>query len=108
MSQVRGHNSRDARARKRRHKASRSVFFICLSVICFTIAVGALQLSLRRQESAYRRQEKSLQVQISNEKARAKELNELEAYMKSDRYIGDTAREKLGMAYPNDLLLKAR
>ena len=101
MSQVRGHNSRDARARKRRHKASRSVFFICLSVICFTIAVGALQLSLRRQE-------KSLQVQISNEKARAKELNELEAYMKSDRYIEDTAREKLGMAYPNDLLLKAR
>ena len=47
-------------------------------------------------------------VQIEQEKERTQEIADLEAYMSSDRYIEDTAREKLGMAYPNDLLLKAR
>ncbi len=108
MSQVRGHKSRDTRSRKRRHRNSRSVFLISMIVVCFAIALGVFKFSLKKQEQAYVRKEQQLQEQIDSEKARAKELDELEDYMASDRYIEDVAREKLGMAYPNDLLLKAR
>ena len=108
MSQIRGHKSRGHETRKRRHRNSRSVFFITVIVICIAIGMGALKISLKAQEASYVRKEQQLQEQIDSEKARAAELDELEAYMASDRYIEDVAREKLGMAYPNDLLLKAR
>ena len=109
MSQaVRGHNSRGRRSRKHRHRNTRSVFLITLIVICFSVALGTMKFSLKRQAASYVTQEKQLQKQIDSEKARAQELDELEEYMASDRYIEDVAREKLGMAYPNDLLLKAR
>ena len=104
MSQIRGKGQESGR----RHCNSRSIFMITLIVICFVSALGVLKFSLKRTEAAYLKQEKQLQVQIDSEKERAQEITEMEEYMASDRYVEKTAREKLGMAYPNDILLKAR
>lgn len=107
MSQTRGTEKRATRKRAKRRN-SRSVLMITLVVICFVMAVGALKLSLKRKEASYLMQGKMLQEQIDHEKERSKEIAELEKYMSSDRYVEDVAMKKLGMAYPDDLLLKAR
>ncbi|MBQ4362310.1 MAG: septum formation initiator family protein [Lachnospiraceae bacterium] len=105
MSQTRG---REGRSAGRRHRNTRSIVLITFIVICFVVVFGVREIGLKRTASAYLKQEKQLMVQIEQEKERTQEIADLEAYMSSDRYIEDTAREKLGMAYPNDLLLKAR
>ncbi len=105
MSQTKG---QEGRSRGRRHRNMRSVVLITFIVICFVAVFGVRELGLKRTERAYLKQEKQLLVQIEQEKQRTQEIADLEEYMSSDRYIEDTAREKLGMAYPNDLLLKAR
>ncbi len=107
MSQTRGAEKKRTRRRVNR-KNLRSILTITLVVICFVMAVGALKLSLKRKEASYLMQGKMLQEQIDHEKQRAKEIEELEKYMSSDRYVEDVAMKKLGMAYPDDLLLKAR
>ena len=105
MSNIRG---REGRSSGRRHRNTRSMVLITMIVVCFMAVIGVRQLSLKRTEAAYLKQEKLIMAQIDEEKERTQEIAELEEYMSSDRYIEDTAREKLGMAYPNDILLKAR
>ncbi len=105
MSSIRG---REGRQSGRRHRNTRSMVLITLIVVCFIAVLGVRRISLKRTEAAYLRQEKQIMAQIDQEKERTQEIADLEEYMSSDRYIEDTAREKLGMAYPNDILLKAR
>ena len=105
MDNKRGEGSRRA---PRRHRNTRSIVLIMMIVIFFVSVLGVRRFSLRRTEAVYLKQEKQIMAQIDEEKARTQEIADLEEYMASDRYIEDTARETLGMAYPTDLLLKAR
>ena len=108
MTRLRGRATRNHNRRVIARRNSRSMVLITLIVLCFVLTLGVLKFSLKRKEATYLKQGQLLEEQIKQEEARADELNELEEYMNSDRYVEDTAMEKLGMAYPDDILLKTR
>ena len=49
----------------------------------------------------------SLESQIVEEEKRTTEIEELEDYMKSDDYIEQVAKEKLGMVNDGEIIFKA-
>ena len=108
MTRLRGRANRNHTRRVIKRRRGRSMTLILLIVICLVVASGVLKLSLKHKEAAYLKQGQQLEEQIRQEEARAEELEDLEAYMSSDRYVEETAIQKLGMAYPDDILLKTK
>lgn len=45
---------------------------------------------------------------IEAEERRAEEMDELEAYTKTKKYIEDVAKEKLGLVYEDEVIFKSR
>ena len=48
-----------------------------------------------------------LAQQIEEEKARAKEIDELEKYVSTDEYVEEVAKDKLGLVHENEIIFKA-
>ena len=86
------------------HRASKLLVMMVLASSCLLSAVGIF--SLMDTKEAYAKQIKELEVQIEKEKQQSKVVEELEEYVKTDRYVEELAREKLGMAYPNEIIFK--
>ena len=68
-------------------------------------AVGSLQL--RQKNQAYQEREAALEKQIAEETERSKEIEDLETYTKTKKYVEDVAKEKLGLVYEDEILFKA-
>ena len=51
-------------------------------------------------------QQEELQSQIDKAKERADEIDDLEEYVGSDSYTEEVAREKLGLVYPDEIILE--
>ncbi len=90
--------------RFRQHR--RSVFLICLVLICLTGVLAASSVKLQAKNAQYKEQEKELEAQISEEEERAEEVEEFEEYVKTDDYIKDTAENKLDLVDPNEIIFK--
>ena len=54
----------------------------------------------------YQTREAELQAQIDYELARADEIAEFERYTHTRKYIEDTAKDKLGLVYPGEIIFK--
>lgn len=46
--------------------------------------------------------------QIEAEERRAEEIEELEAYTKTKKYVEDVAKEKLGLVYEDEVIFKSK
>ena len=75
-----------------------------MAVFCVT-AVGSLQLKQKNQ--TYQDREAALEKQIADETERGKEIEDLETYTKTKKYVEDVAKEKLGLVYEDEILFKA-
>lgn len=94
-----------ARSRRRNGTGAVSVLVIVLAFL----SIMAIQIGrLREKDAAYAAQEHELQKQYEQETERAEDINELAAYMKSNEYIEDVAKSKLGLAYENEIIFKER
>lgn len=68
-------------------------------------AIGSLQLKQKNQ--TYQNREAALEKQIADETERSKEIENLETYTKTKKYVEDVAKEKLGLVYEDEILFKA-
>ncbi|MDR1801791.1 MAG: septum formation initiator family protein [Lachnospiraceae bacterium] len=59
---------------------------------------------LWKKNQSFVAQETQLKKEIEKEEARKQEIDELEAYMQSDAYVEEVAKQKLGLAYENEVL----
>ena len=59
-----------------------------------------------QKDQEYMQQEASLQKQLEEETARGEQLSSYETYTKSQQYVEDTAKSKLGLAYDNEIIFK--
>ena len=66
------------------------------------------RISLRAKEKSYLAQETELKKQIDEEKARSQEIDDMEAYVGTDEYVEEIAKEKLGLVNENEIILKAK
>lgn len=96
------------KTKKRRRLQHRiSVISISCVVLLLAVVLGVASISLQEKNRNYKAQEAELQEQINAEIAREEEIAELEAYVGSDEYVEDVAKEKLGLINPNEILFKA-
>lgn len=63
---------------------------------------------LRAQEQEYSAREAALEQEIEAQNERTEELTEQKKYVKTDRYIEEVAREKLGLINPDEILFKEK
>lgn len=98
----------DARRRKkqlRHHK--RSVLIVISALVLLVGVISVNSISLQAKNKSYKAQEAELKKQIEAEDQRAEDIAEFEDYVKTDAYIEDAAKEKLGLAHSNEILFKA-
>jgi len=99
--------SRRRRMRRSMRGHRQSVMAILAVLILLVAVVSVNAMTLRAKEKSYQVQEMELAEQIEEEKARAKEIDELEKYVSTDEYVEEVAKDKLGLVYENEIIFKA-
>ena len=80
------------------------IIMISFVVIAFCVVLGA-QMIKKYTLSDLKEQEAKLQRQYKKELQLSEELKDKEAYVKTDDYIEEMARN-LGLLYPNEVIFK--
>lgn len=83
---------------------SKMIIATVVIAIVGVLAVRCFSLSLKNSE--YSKREAELEAQILEEEAKARELEAYEAYMKTQQYVEDEARSKLGLVYDDQIIFK--
>jgi cell division protein DivIC len=94
-----------SRQRNKRKKGAGTVS-VGIFVALFLVVMAVQIYRVKQKDEAYNEQLTDLQAQLEDETERATEIDALEEYMKSDEYIEDTAKSKLGLAYDNEIIFK--
>ena len=94
------------RKRKDRIGNRMTLIGITLVVLSMAVVVHLRGGSLTEKDLEYQIKEENLMRQVAEEEARAKELEEQRIYVQTKQYIEKTAKEKLGLVNPDEILLK--
>lgn len=97
---------RARRQKKRMQRHKRSILIISGIMVVLTAVVMMNMMGLQAKNKQYKAQEAGLENEIAKEEQRTEEIKDLEKYVGTDEYIEDTAKEKLGLAYPNEIIFK--
>ncbi len=84
-------------------KTMQIILFVVIVLFLTLLILGA---SIRRKVRTNTNRAAVLQEQILSEEQRTEEIDELEKYMKSDEYIEQVAKEKLGMVKDKEIIFK--
>lgn len=98
-----------SRARKQRKRIlyhKQSILMISGVMLFLVVVITVGGMSLKAKNAAYQEQQEELQSQIDEAKERADEIDDLEEYVGSDSYTEEVAREKLGLVYPDEIILE--
>lgn len=79
---------------------------IAFIVLVFCLCVGIRTVGLKKQNTELTERRVALEKQIEAEEQRTKELEELEKYMQTKKYMEEVAKEKLGLVYPDEILIQ--
>ncbi len=63
---------------------------------------------MRSQQQSYITREATLERQIEEEKQRTLLLTEKKKHTQTKQYVEEVAKDKLGLVYPDEVLLKAK
>lgn len=81
---------------------------MCVTLIVLAmIGVMSVQIvNLYKKDQQFAAQEALLQKQKDGELARQAEIEEYEAYTKTQEYVEDIAKSKLGLVYKDEIIFK--
>ena len=75
-------------------------------VLILCVCLGIRTANLKKESEELAEKKASIEKQIEDEEQRTKELEELEKYMKTKKYMEEVAKEKLGLVYPKEILIE--
>ncbi len=83
---------------------------ICITVIVLAmIGVMSVQIvTLYKKDQQFIAQEALLEKQKQEELVRQQEIEDYEAYTKTQEYIEDIAKSKLGLVYKDEIIFKEK
>lgn len=94
------------KAKKRRSQSRIAMISITFVVGLLFVGMMGKSVALESQLSSYDSQIDELDRQIEEEAGRTTEIDDLKEYMKTDEYVEETAREKLGLVKENEIVFK--
>lgn len=95
-----------ARYKRRRSQNRVGILWASFVVLILVTVVSIKSIGLMQKAGEYQAKEMELQAQIDAEYARAEEIQEFERYTQTRKYIEDTAKDKLGLVYPGEIIFR--
>lgn len=96
---------RNKKMHRQKHWGAIGIILIVLAVFAVSTIGG---IRLRQKNQNYREKEADLLKAITEEEERAEEISALEAYTKTNKYVEDVAKEKLGLVYEDEIIFKPK
>lgn len=95
-----------SRPKKRRVKSGK----ISLVLIMFflVIAMSVAMIMLYQKKETYAAKEVKLAAEKTEQEKRQQEIKDLEAYSKTNEYVENTAKTKLGLVYEDEIVFRER
>lgn len=94
---------------KNRKKKNPTTKIAIFSIVLFLVLVMSIQMvHLYQKNEDYKQQEKALAAELEEQQKRQEELVEYEVYTKSQQYVEDTAKGKLGMVYGDEIIFREK
>lgn len=92
----------------RRSKRNKTKFLVGGFLVLTIGSAAAFKGYERKQEQKrYESRLEELEEELETEQKRTEEIREYSKYVNSDEYVEDVARDKLGLVYDDEVLLKA-
>ncbi|MDC7292729.1 MULTISPECIES: FtsB family cell division protein [unclassified Butyrivibrio] len=98
--------ARRARYKRRGFQNKAGIILTTTVVLFLVVAVSIKGYGLKQKANELQEKEALLQQQIEEEQARSEDIAEFERYTHTRKYIEDTAKEKLGLVYPGEIIFK--
>lgn len=98
---------RSVRMRGRVIQHRLSIVLISCVIVLLAVTLSVASISLHNKNKSYKAQQAELERQLEDEKAKKEEIDEYEERAGTKEYIEDVARDKCGLAYPNEILFEA-
>lgn len=92
--------------KRRKKKLNRNLSIVLIFAVLVCGGLGVKTVELKRQQVELAERHDALQKQMSVEQQRTKELEELEKYMQTKKFVEEVAKEKLGLVYPDEILIQ--
>ncbi|MDD6570820.1 MAG: septum formation initiator family protein [Thermoflexaceae bacterium] len=94
--------------RRKKKRVFNMAGYIAIFAVVITIAVVTWirGLSLQEKIDSYDAREEELTQLIAEEEARTQELEERKKYIQTKQYIEEIAKEKFGLVYPDEVVIK--
>lgn len=94
--------------RQRKKKKSSGKVYIA-GIMLFLVFVMSIQLvRLYQKNQQYAVQEKALATELQEQQDKQSELQNYETYTKSQEYVEDTAKSKLGLLYNDEIIFREK
>lgn len=94
------------RKKTRRRQSGVASLLIMLAVIFMCVFCSVVISKQRTRSRELAETERALQQRIDEANLEAENLVALEQYMHTNQYIEDMAKEKLGLVYPDEIVIK--
>lgn len=95
------------KAAYRRKRQNRfGMFLVSIVVVMLLVVVAVKSVELQAKADSYAQREQQLEEQIADEKERAGEIEKLEKYRQTKKFIEDEAKDKLGLVYEGEIIFK--
>ncbi len=93
---------------RRKRKNGTGIGIIAFVVLILCAIVSYRRISLAQEEEDAQIKIDRLEAQYQEEQARTQEIEEYKAYTKTKKYIEDTARDKLGLVYEDEIIFEPK
>ncbi|HCA21149.1 MAG TPA: septum formation initiator [Lachnospiraceae bacterium] len=97
---------RNMRKGKKQSKLGILLIIAALVLVSVVTTVRAYNLHAKADELTVT--ERQLQTELTNVKQKKTDLEQQQKYMKTKKYIEDEAKDKLGLVYPDEIVIKPR
>lgn len=95
------------RGKRRAGRSNRLGMFCITAVVALLLVTLSVQsYSLAEKNKAYVQEEERLNKVLAEEQERSEDIEEFEEYVQTDEYVEKAARDKLGMVYPDEILIR--
>jgi Septum formation initiator len=94
---------------RRKRRQSRFVLFLAMLIMFVVVSACTVRsLGLYKRSKELKVVKAQLETQLKEANIRSGQLKEKELYMQTKDYIEDEAKNKLGLVYPDEIVIKPK